>query len=66
MSSSQLLMDFDHAKTPSYMEPLDASFSYMDSGLDYLQYPPQSPSFGVSIGRGYFFYFIAKLFSWLF
>ncbi|TFK41910.1 hypothetical protein BDQ12DRAFT_346099 [Crucibulum laeve] len=52
MSSSQLLsMDFnDHSKTPSYMEPLDGSFSYMDNGLEYLQYPPQSPSFGVSIG----------------
>ncbi|KAF9015751.1 hypothetical protein BDQ17DRAFT_1386429 [Cyathus striatus] len=52
MSSSQLLsMDFDNSKTPSYMEPLDPSFSYMDNGLDYLQYPPQSPNFsGVSIG----------------
>jgi hypothetical protein len=50
MSSQLLSMDFDHNKTPSYMEPLDASFSYMDSGLDYLQYPPQSPSFGVTIG----------------
>ncbi|RDB28772.1 hypothetical protein Hypma_015980 [Hypsizygus marmoreus] len=43
-------MDFETAKNPSYMDPMDASFSYMDSGLDYLQPYPQSPSFGVSIG----------------
>ena len=30
------LHGFDHNKTPSYMERLDASFSYMDSVLDYL------------------------------
>ena len=58
MSSQLLSMDFDHNKTPSYMEPLDASFSYMDSGLDYLQYPPQSPSFGVTIGRQFYAHFI--------
>ncbi|KAF8899182.1 hypothetical protein BD779DRAFT_65863 [Infundibulicybe gibba] len=45
-------MDFEHAKTPSYLDSMDSStFSYMDNGLDYLQYPPSSPSFGVSIGR---------------
>ena len=29
----------------------DAPFSYTHSGLDYLQYPPQSLRFGVTIGR---------------
>jgi hypothetical protein len=43
-------MDFEHAKTPSYMDSMDNSaFSYMDNGLDYLQYPA-SPSFGVAMG----------------
>jgi len=42
-------MDFEHAKSPSFMDSMDtANFSYMDSSLDYLQYP-QSP-FGVSMG----------------
>jgi len=50
MTSQLLSLDFEHGKTPSYMEPLDSSFSYMDTGLDYLQYPPQSPQFGVSLG----------------
>ncbi|KAF9451385.1 hypothetical protein P691DRAFT_614125, partial [Macrolepiota fuliginosa MF-IS2] len=41
--SSQLLsLDFD-TKTSSYMDPMDTSFSYMENGLEYLQYPPQSP-----------------------
>jgi len=41
-------MDFDHApKTPSYVDSLDNTFSYMDN-LDYLQYP-QSPSFGMTM-----------------
>ncbi|KAF8640824.1 hypothetical protein AX17_000473 [Amanita inopinata Kibby_2008] len=41
-------MDFEHAsKTPSYVDGLDNTFSYMDN-LDYLQYP-QSPSFGMSM-----------------
>jgi hypothetical protein len=43
-------MEFEHAKNPSYMDPMDAPFTYMDSGLDYLQPYPQSPSYGVSIG----------------
>ena len=30
------LHGFDHNKTPSYMERLNSSFSYMDSVLDYL------------------------------
>lgn len=49
------IMDFEHAKSSSYIDSLDNSTfsSYMDNGLDYLQYP-QSPSFGVSIGRMYF------------
>ena len=43
-------MDFDHApKTPSYVDSLDNTFSYMDN-LDYLQYP-QSPSFGMTMTR---------------
>jgi hypothetical protein len=44
-------MDFEHVtKTPSYMDPMDNStFSYMDNGLEYLQYPA-SPSFGVAMG----------------
>lgn len=51
MSSSQLLsLDFDANKTSSYMDPIDSSFSYMDNGLEYLQYPPQSPPFELSVG----------------
>lgn len=47
MSSSQLLsMDFETSKAPSYMDAVE--FSYMDNGLDYLQYP-QSPNFGVGL-----------------
>ncbi|KAL0951717.1 hypothetical protein HGRIS_008393 [Hohenbuehelia grisea] len=44
-------MDFEHAKSPaSFMDTMDTSaFSYMDSGLDFIQYP-QSPSFGVAMG----------------
>lgn len=52
MSSSQLLsLDFD-AKTSSYMDSMDTTFSYMENGLEYLQYPPQSPpAFELSVGR---------------
>lgn len=51
MSSSQLLsLDFD-TKTSSYMDPMDATFPYMENGLEYLQYPPQSPpSFELTVG----------------
>ncbi|KAJ8457233.1 hypothetical protein ONZ45_g4196 [Pleurotus djamor] len=43
-------MDFstEPSKTASFMEPMDSTFSYMDSGLDFIQYP-QSPAFGVSM-----------------
>lgn len=34
----------------------------MDSGLDYLQYPPQSPCFGVTIGRKSDTLFLISLF----
>ncbi|KAJ7144847.1 hypothetical protein C8R43DRAFT_558414 [Mycena crocata] len=41
-------MEFDHApKTPSYMDAMDTSFSYMDS--EYLRYPPSPPSFEQSM-----------------
>lgn len=53
MSSSQLLsLDFE-TKAPSYMDSMDPSFSYMENGgLEYLQYPPQSPTtFELSVGR---------------
>ncbi|KAJ6486177.1 hypothetical protein C8R47DRAFT_1047776 [Mycena vitilis] len=41
-------MEFDHApKTPSYMDAMDTSFSYMDS--EYLRYPPSPSSFDQSI-----------------
>ncbi|EKM84007.1 hypothetical protein AGABI1DRAFT_110609 [Agaricus bisporus var. burnettii JB137-S8] len=52
MSSSQLLsLDFE-TKAPSYMDSMDPSFSYMENGgLEYLQYPPQSPTtFELSVG----------------
>jgi hypothetical protein len=43
-------MEFEHAaKTPSYLDPLDSSFSYMDGGLDYLQYPPSPGNYNVSM-----------------
>ncbi|KAJ3571573.1 hypothetical protein NP233_g3668 [Leucocoprinus birnbaumii] len=50
MSSSQLLsLDFD-SKT-SYIDSMDATFPYMENGLEYLQYPPQSPpSFELTVG----------------
>ncbi|KAF4573327.1 BHLH domain-containing protein [Pleurotus pulmonarius] len=44
-------MDFatEPSKTSaSFMEPNDPTFSYMESGLEFIQYP-QSPSFGVSM-----------------
>jgi hypothetical protein len=54
-------MDFEHAKTPSYMDSMDNSaFSYMDNGLEYLQYPA-SPSFGVAMGRKSFIWCCATL-----
>ncbi|KAF8665250.1 hypothetical protein AX16_000272 [Volvariella volvacea WC 439] len=37
-------MDYDSAKTSAYLDPLEST-SFIDSGLDYLQYPPSSPSF---------------------
>ncbi|KAJ7103092.1 hypothetical protein B0H15DRAFT_767546 [Mycena belliarum] len=41
-------MEFDHApKTPSYMDAMESSFSYMDS--EYLRYPPSPSSFEQSI-----------------
>ncbi|KAJ7201277.1 hypothetical protein GGX14DRAFT_656147 [Mycena pura] len=41
-------MEFDHAqKTPSYMDAVDTSFSYLDS--EYLRYPPSPPSFDQSM-----------------
>ncbi|KXN88905.1 hypothetical protein AN958_06775 [Leucoagaricus sp. SymC.cos] len=51
MSSSQLLsLDFDN-KTSSYIDSMDATFPYMENGLEYLQYPPQSPpSFELTVG----------------
>jgi hypothetical protein len=51
MSSSQLLsLDFD-SKTSSYIDSMDATFPYMENGLEYLQYPPQSPpSFELTVG----------------
>ncbi|KAF5352443.1 hypothetical protein D9756_005845 [Leucocoprinus leucothites] len=50
MSSSQLLsLDFD-SKT-SYIDSMDSTFPYMENGLEYLQYPPQSPpSFELTVG----------------
>ena len=51
MSAAQMLsMDFDH-KAPFLESSFDSSFNYMDSGLDYFQYPPPSPTLGVSVGR---------------
>ncbi|KAF8167438.1 hypothetical protein B0H34DRAFT_669889 [Crassisporium funariophilum] len=49
MSSQLLSMDFDH-KAPFLESSFDSSFNYMDSGLDYFQYPPPSPTLGVSVG----------------
>jgi hypothetical protein len=44
-------MDFEHAKSPaSFIDSMDTSFNYLDSGLDYLHPYSQSPSFGVPIG----------------
>ncbi|KAF8910052.1 hypothetical protein CPB84DRAFT_1764478 [Gymnopilus junonius] len=48
-TASQLLsMDFDH-KSAFPESSFDSSFNYMDSGLDYFQYPPPSPTLGVSV-----------------
>ncbi|KDR85641.1 hypothetical protein GALMADRAFT_375882 [Galerina marginata CBS 339.88] len=49
-SSQMLSMDFDH-KSSFPESSFDSSFNYMDSGLDYFQYPPSSPNLGVSVGR---------------
>ncbi|KIM47579.1 hypothetical protein M413DRAFT_203694 [Hebeloma cylindrosporum] len=50
MSTSQMLsMDFDN-KSAFVESSFDSSFNYMDSGLDYFQYPPASPSLGASVG----------------
>ena len=57
MSAAQMLsMDFDH-KTPFLESSFDSSFNYMDSGLDYFQYPPPSPTLGVSVGRQFLYSF---------
>jgi len=49
MASSQLLsLDFD-SKAP-YMDSMDTTFPYMENGLEYLQYPPQSPPFELTVG----------------
>jgi hypothetical protein len=38
-------MDFEHAKSPSFVDSMDtSSFTYMDNGLEYLPYS-QSPSY---------------------
>lgn len=51
MSSQLLSLDFDANKTSSYMDSIESSFSYMDNGLEYLQYPPQSPpTFELNVG----------------
>jgi len=44
-----LSMDFD--KSSFAESSFDSSFNYMDSGLDYFQYPPASPNLGASVGR---------------
>ena len=44
-----LSMDFDN-KSPFAESSFDSSFNYMDSGLDYFQYPPASPNLGASVG----------------
>jgi hypothetical protein len=50
MSTSQMLsMDFEN-KSPFAESSFDSSFNYMDSGLDYFQYPPASPNLGASVG----------------
>lgn len=43
-------MDFEN-KSPFAESSFDSSFNYMDSGLDYFQYPPASPNLGASVGR---------------
>jgi len=45
-----LSMDFEN-KSPFAESSFDSSFNYMDSGLDYFQYPPASPNLGASVGR---------------
>jgi hypothetical protein len=67
MSAAQMLsMDFDH-KSPFLESSFDSSFNYMDSGLDYFQYPPPpSPTLGVSVGRQFsssFYQFISHDFK---
>ena len=37
--------------SPFLESSFDSSFNYMDNGLDYFQYPPPSPTLGVSVGR---------------
>jgi hypothetical protein len=44
-----LSMDFENNKFAE--SSFDSQFNYMDSGLDYFQYPPASPSLGGSVGR---------------
>lgn len=43
-------MDFEHAKSPNFLDSMDTTFTYMDNTLDYLQPYSQSPTFGVPIG----------------
>lgn len=40
-------MDFDHKPFPE--SSFESAFTYMDSGLDYFQYPPSPIS--VNVGR---------------
>lgn len=48
---TKLQMDFEHAKSPNFMDSMDTTFTYMDHNLDYLQPYSHSPTFGVPIGR---------------
>jgi hypothetical protein len=47
----RITMDFEHVKSPNFMDSMDPTFNYMDNSLDYLQPYSQSPTFGVPIGR---------------
>jgi hypothetical protein len=60
MSAAHMLsMDFDH-KAPFLESSFDSSFNYMDN---YFQYPPPSPTLGVSVGRQFFVFFLLVRFS---
>jgi hypothetical protein len=47
-TSHMLSMDFENNKFAE--SSFDSQFNYMDSGLDYFQYPPASPSLSGSVG----------------